>query len=391
MAWQAAWFGVAWPGKFDMDEPILVLAPGLGSGAVIISGAGVVLAWFYCMRVLRKYVGIIVDVMDNQAWVPENGNGDSGSWMGDEVCFPASDGHRLCGVLMRGRSQEQNKWEERGVVIFAHEFASDRSIASRYCRPLVEQGFDVLAFDFRGHGSSPVEGGYRPRQWPSDRETADMRGAIHFARKYLHAQDRPDRIALFGLSRGACTAILAAEPPICAIVADGAYSSDWATEYFMRRFAGIFAKPRFVAESHPPAFWRFLRIMLFREYRHRSGCDFPSVRRRLQTMGRMPILFIHGEKDSYIPVSHCQSLYDLADGPKALWIVPHARHNQCMKVDPAGYSRRVIRFLDEHLSLQAQPRSAPARARRVEPVAASNAALVPNLVSNSCEPTATAV
>ena len=361
----------------------MVIAVAAGLGAAI-----------YCTVILRKYVRLVIEVMDNQAWVPENGNGELGPWIGEEVQFRASDGQVLSGVLMRG-ARGKHVRRERGAVIFAHEFASDRSIATRYCSPLVDQGYDVFAFDFRGHGASPAQPGYHPRQWPTDRETADLSAAIHYVRDYLVEQNRPPRIALFGLSRGACTAIIAARQhkEVCAIISDGAYSSDMATEYFMRRFAPIFARLRFIAKCHPPVFWTLMRVLVFREYGRRSGCNFPSVRKAIARMDRMPILFIHGEKDSYIPVAHCQTLYDLAHGPKAIWIVPDARHNQCVKVDAPGYFHSIIHFLDEHLSAgHAVARLAPSRVRRHDPsVSASAPSLVPSLVASQREQTATAV
>jgi|CXWL01.1.fsa_nt_gi pimeloyl-ACP methyl ester carboxylesterase len=363
-------FDFAW-----VPDPRIFIAMAAGLGVTV-----------YCIAIIRKYVRIVIDVMDNQAWVPENGNGDLGAWVGREVQFSATDGHPLCGVYMRGARSNRARRKERGAVIFAHEFASDRSIATRYCRPLAEQGFDVLAFDFRGHGASTGQAGYHPRQWPSDRETADMSGAIQFVSDYLVGQNRPPRIALFGLSRGACSAILAAPKhgEVCAIVADGAYSSDTATEYFMKRFATIFARLRFIARSHPPVFWKLMRVLLFREYRRRSGCNFPSVRKAIMCMGRMPVLFIHGEKDSYIPVAQSQGLYDLAHGPKSIWIVPDARHNQCVKIDPAGYFRRIVGFLDEHVSTEHFPvHVSPAWVRCYDPsVTVPSSSLAPTLVSS---------
>jgi hypothetical protein len=68
-------------------------------------------------------------------------------------------------------------------------------------------------------------------------------------------------------------------------------------------------------------------------------------------MGPKPILLIHGEKDSYIPIAQSQALYDLAAGPKSLWIVPGAGHNKSVMVAPRTYADRVLRFFDEHLAL----------------------------------------
>jgi fermentation-respiration switch protein FrsA (DUF1100 family) len=302
----------------------------------------------YPVAVLRKYVRIMINMLDDHAPEVENGGTDSANLMGEEVCFRAVDGHRLEGEIITGDPTGPS----RGMVIFAHEFGSERSSCKYYCRPLLERGYDVFSFDFRGHGASAPEEGYRPRQWPSDRERADMLGAIAFIGSRLEEQGRSREVGLFGPSRGAGAAILASVgiDSVRAIVTDGVFSSDTTLEYLMKRFATIFARIRIVAEHHPPMFWRFLRWLLFRECRRKFNCHFPSVRKAIQRLGRRPILFIHGAKDSYIPVAQSQKLYELAHGPKEIWVVPGAKHNQSILVDPDAYARRVVHFFDAHLS-----------------------------------------
>ncbi len=307
--------------------------------------------------ILQKYVRILISIMDDHAPSVENGGTDTADLMGEEVSFLAADGHELEGVIISGDTAGPS----RGMVIFAHEVGSDRSSCKYYCRPLLRAGYDVFSFDFRGHGASGPEAGYRPRQWPSDRERADMRGAIAFIGSYLEQRGRPRDVGLFGPSRGACAAILASVgvDSVRAIVTDGAFSSDATLEYLMKRFATTFARIRIVAENHPPVFWRFLRWLVFRACRRRFNCTFPSVRKAIVRLGLKPILFIHGEKDSYVPVCQSQMLYNLARGPKRVWIVPGAKHNQSIIVEPDAYARRVVGFFDEYLSC------APAPARRV--------------------------
>lgn len=304
----------------------------------------------YPAFILRRYVRIMINILDDVAPTPENGH-DSQRWNGEEVSFRAVDGHRLEGIILSHRDDDD---PPLGMVVFAHEFGTDRSCCLRYCRPLLDAGYDVFSFDFRGHGSSACQEGYRPRQWPSDRERDDMLGAIAFISSWLEQQDRPSDIGLFGLSRGGGAAILAsaAVENVRAVVTDGAFSSDTTLEYLMRRFATIFARIRVVAENHPPVFWRFLRWLLFRECARRFNCRFPSVRKAVVRMGPKPILLIHGEKDSYIPIAQSQDLYDLAVGPKSLWIVPGAGHNKSVLVAPKIYAERVLCFFDEHLAVR---------------------------------------
>ena len=290
--------------------------------------------------------------------------------VGEEVEFRAADGLPLAGTIFTpsgcstiqsrsfapsagaGRESARSFPESpRGLIVFAHEFGSGGGSALRYCRGLIEAGFEVFSFDFRGHGASPTEPGYRPRPWLTDREHADLLGAISFITARLKAAGRPTEIGVFGLSRGAGAAISAAAevPNVRVVIADSAFSSDTTIEYMMRRFATIFAGVRVVARNHPAVVWRVMRWMLFRAYRREFPCRFLSARQAVTRMGCRPILFIHGENDSYIPSWQAQSLYDAARGPKDVWIAPGAKHNQAVDAHPREYARRIVHFVEEHL------------------------------------------
>jgi RNase P/RNase MRP subunit p30 len=63
-----------------------------------------------------------------------------------------------------------------------------------------------------------------------------------------------------------------------------------------------------------------------------------------------PILFIHGERDSYIPVEQSRLLYALATQPKFLWVVRGAKHNQSVDFVPREYAHRTVDFFDRYLA-----------------------------------------
>jgi fermentation-respiration switch protein FrsA (DUF1100 family) len=42
-------------------------------------------------------------------------------------------------------------------------------------------------------------------------------------------------------------------------------------------------------------------------------------------------------------------LFDAAAGPKQLWLVPGARHEDLREFAPADYEQRVLAFLAEYL------------------------------------------
>ncbi len=315
-----------------------------------------------CWLILRKYVKIMLNIIRDTPPPLAMGPRDFERINGERVTFRAFDNLYLCGMIIRG----DHGGGPKGMVIFSHEFSSDMYSCARYCRPLLAAGYDVFSFDYRGHGESSSEPGYQARQWPTDHELNDILGAIAYVEEWLEEQGRPPEIGLFGISRGAGAGILAAQnnPRVRAIISDGAFSSDATLEHLMKRWAYIFAKVRFVYENHPPQFWRFLRWLLFRECRRKLGCTFPSVLKALWRMqGPRPILFIHGERDSYIPVEQSQLLYQAAPGPKSLWIVPGAKHNQSVAVRPEYYAARTVAFFDEYLARgESQPGASPSDA-----------------------------
>lgn len=328
----AVWFGGA-----DVFFPWLWLTIPVG-----------MLLLVYPLMILRRYVRIVLNILDDYSPLPENGHELHPRFGEAEVSFHAADGHRLRGIIIPHRLSGP----ARGMVLFAHEFGSVRASCMRYCHSLLDAGYDLFSFDFRGHGLSAPEQGYHPRHWPSDREEADMLGAIAFITYWLERQGRPRAVGLFGISRGAGAAILAAvnADDVRAVAVDGAFSSDTLIEYHMKRLATTFARIHVVARNHPPAVWRILRWMLFRDCARRFNCRFPSVRKVVARLKDTPILFIHGEKDSYIPVAQSEALYKLAPEPKDLWVVPGAKHNQSVLTAPEEYARRLVQFYDRHLT-----------------------------------------
>ncbi len=302
--------------------------------------------------ILRKYVHLIANIFENTHVPLSFAARDYARVEGDMVEFHAFDGHLLKGVFLRPNANASQK----GIVIFAHELDSDKYSANRYCKALLDDGFEVFAFDFRGQGESIQEDGYKVRLWPSDREQADMLGAIAFVEDWLEQQGRPRELGLVGISRGAGAAVIAAVhvPSVKAIMIDGGFSTDAYLEYLMQRWVGIFAKVRLVYENHHPAFWRFLRWLTIREVSRRQNCRFPSVRKSLHRLGSMPLMVVHGEKDGHIPVAQAKMIYELAHGPKYLWICPRAKHNQAVVTQPELYGSYSVRFFRQHLSGLAQ-------------------------------------
>ncbi len=294
---------------------------------------------FLMVRLLPIIAGLFVNVTVRRVRPSDD------RFEGEEVSFETADGVRLAGTL----GPEPEDSAEAPIVVFCHEFSAKRQSAARYGWFLREAGYRVFAFDFRGHGDSSTVAGYEPRQWVTEHEVFDLRAALRYLR------NRPDtsgrRIALLGVSRGAVAGLIVAgaDPSIAGIVSDGAFCTQRTLHTYIRRWAPIFVDEplRFILKS-PDFMFAFFRWMAFKLAEHRLGVRFVSLMPALRRL-RAPVLFIHGEKDSYVDAAQAHRLRDAAGARADLWIVPDADHNEAAEIAPEEYRRRVADFLRETL------------------------------------------
>jgi dipeptidyl aminopeptidase/acylaminoacyl peptidase len=197
-----------------------------------------------------------------------------------------------------------------------------------YAGMLRDAGFACLMFDMQGSGlrsGRPVTLGYRER-W-------DLMDAAAYLR--ARSDVDPSRIGVLGVSMGAATALLAAEldPGIRAIVADSAYASlpDMVTpglRAFVGRSAALFA----------PLIVRFGEAMV-----GMKSSDI-APERSAARMGNRHLLVIHGDQDDLTHPDSATRIFEAAEGPKELWVVPDCGHSAGPQVSPSEYKQRVNDF-----------------------------------------------
>ena len=129
----------------------------------------------------------------------------------EEVEFSAPDGVLLSGWFMPGAIGSAV------VLLHGGGASSNRTAVLAHARVLVENGYNVLAFDARGHGRSDGDG--MEWGWYGD---LDVAGALDFLESRREVD--PSRIAAVGLSMGGEQAITAAasDSRVKAVVAEGA-------------------------------------------------------------------------------------------------------------------------------------------------------------------------
>lgn len=259
---------------------------------------------------------------------------------GDEVRLRTVDGLELGGTYLPCRSDAR-----LGVLVFCHEYLSDRWSYQPYIDRLRDHGYDVFTFDFRNHGSSESDPRYRPLQWVTDHEVADLRAALDYLRS------RPDRdpagVGLFGVSRGGGTALVAAanDPMVWGVITDGAFGTRSTMLAYILRWAEIYVGNPYLWKRMPLCVFSFLGWAGRIKSQRRLHCRFPDVEKAVNRLAPRPWLMIHGGKDAYIGPEIARMLFSAAREPKELWIVPLAKHNRCREIQPEAYAERVDAFL----------------------------------------------
>lgn len=63
---------------------------------------------------------------------------------------------------------------------------------------------------------------------------------------------------------------------------------------------------------------------------------------------KIPILFIHGTDDHFVPVEMTYENYKICTAPRHLLIVPGAEHGMSYLVDQIGYEKAILAFWDKY-------------------------------------------
>lgn len=248
----------------------------------------------------------------------------------DDVVFPAQGGQHVVSGWWFLRPETSR------VIIGCTGYRASKGDLIGIASALWRAGFNVLLFDYHGHGS-----GYGERVTLAHREMRDFFGALDYTRERL-----PDaKIGALGYSMGASIAIMGAarRPEVQAVVADSPFATH----------ADVFGY-RIARTLHVPA--APVATVANRMLPYVAGYHSEDVAplREIAMIAPRPILLIHGCSDTAIPVEHGRRLYETAGEPKELWLVDGAEHCGAYFADRAMYCARVTSFFDKHLT-ESQP------------------------------------
>ncbi|WP_335695457.1 alpha/beta hydrolase [Sporosarcina ureae] len=64
----------------------------------------------------------------------------------------------------------------------------------------------------------------------------------------------------------------------------------------------------------------------------------------------VPILYIHGNADTFVPTEMTKELYEKTKSDTELFLVDDANHGEAFVMDQEAYKRKVDEFLEKHWS-----------------------------------------
>jgi hypothetical protein len=197
----------------------------------------------------------------------------------------------------------------RHLLLYSHGNAGNISHRLDRIARFHRMGLSVFIYDYRGFGQS--EGSPDEQGLYRDAEAAQAQ-----ARAMADAQGQ--KLVLLGRSLGGVAAVwLASRRPVEGVILEST-------------FTNLGAMARSVYPLPGLETW---------------------LKGRFNSLGRMaaikaPLLVVHGQRDSIVPLSLGRELFAAAPGPKDFYLIPNAGHNDTYLVGGEAYFQRVGAFLD---------------------------------------------
>lgn len=240
----------------------------------------------------------------------------------EDVGILSRDGLKLHGTYFPGSGNK--------VVICFHGYTSNGlQEYPTLARCFMSRGFGALIVDQRSHGQS--EGKY------IGFGCMDRLDAMEWIRWTIDKVGQDAQIILHGGSMGGATVCMVSgmdlPPQVKGIVSDSAFTS-----------------PKYVfthvlhSMYHLPAFPMISLADRVNKRLAGYGLDDCNAAREVRK-AKVPMLFIHGSKDTFVPPCMCDELYENCAAPKTKYIVEGAGHVESYYKDPKAYEAVLDKFI----------------------------------------------
>ena len=195
---------------------------------------------------------------------------------------------------------------------------------------------NILLPDLHGHGRSQgddIQMGWKDRQ--------DVLQWIDHVPSIFRLSKDSVRLVVHGISMGAATTMCVSgeQTPhyVKCFVEDCGYTSVW--DEFSHELKGRFSLPDF------PLLYTASWIV-----EARYGWCFKEASPLKQVAKcHKPMLFIHGDNDTFVPSEMVYPLYEAKPQPKELWIARGSKHAAAYGDHREEYIERIVRFVGKYM------------------------------------------
>lgn len=245
---------------------------------------------------------------------------------GEAVQIQSFDGLTLRGRLIIA-PEPTDKW-----VLCFHGYRTSGKVDNGYIsNHLTSQGYHCLIVDQRAHGES--QGRYLTMGWL---ERHDVLSWTDF----IISEKAPAEIIWFGDSMGAATVLMASGESVPevvhGIIADCGYTS--IPDLFHYLLGTAFKVPSWVP------ILPFFNLIVKRKL---GFSIYEASAYEQLKQNDLPILFIHGDADTFVPLSMSEKNRTATHGQTDLLVVKDAPHFSSILFDPVLYFEAIDHFLQK--------------------------------------------
>lgn len=236
-------------------------------------------------------------------------------------------------LKLKGNYYENKKSHNWAILI--HGYRGDHNGMSSYANAYYNKGFQVLSPDLRASGKS--EGDYIGMGW-LDKDD------ILLWIDWILKNDKDAKIAIHGVSMGAATTMMVSGEntpnAVKVFVEDCGYTSVW--DIFSSELKLRFNLPEFPIMHAANIISNF-----------KAGYNFKKASALEQVKKcKKPMLFIHGDKDDFVPFYMLDELYQAKNGTNKKKIVAKgAGHAKAIDVMGYKYWEEVFSFVDKYMDI----------------------------------------
>lgn len=296
--------------------------------AVLIFILTCVSAYFFSVAIVRKKTS---DYTASPAWAPFAERIKEGRKWFDATPYERVEIQSYDGLALRGRFYANG--DSKKTLLLMHGYHS-RGVNDFGCvgEFYFGLGFNLLVPDQRAHGES--EGKYITYG------VCERYDCLYWI-NYLNSRIGTDSdVFLDGISMGAATVLMAAgldlPSNVRGIIADCGFTSPY--EIFKHVLRRDYHLPPFPIIHITGLFSRPVAGFGFKQY---------STLEAMKT-NKIPIIFVHGEDDDFVPPWMSKAAYDACTADKYITIVPGAKHGMSYLVDTEGSEKKLIDFFEKY-------------------------------------------